>query len=203
MSLHRSLVSVRGHTFCKLGLGPRSIVVDAGAHRGQFSGALVDRFGCRCYLIEANPDLAATLRNDSRFEASVTAALGVHDSKATLFLRENLEASSVFASDAEQSSKATDIEVVGLATVMQRFDLDHIDVLKLDIEGSEFEVLQKTPDDLLKKIYQITVEFHDAMPCFAGRGLYERTRERLSKLGFTCCPIAIRTRGDVLFLNRR
>src|SRR4051812_9492473 len=155
MSLHRSLISVRGHTFCKLGLGPQSIVVDAGAHRGQFSGALVDRFGCRCYLVEANPELAAALRHDSRFKASVEAALGADDSKAKLFVRDNLEASSVFGSAAEQTSDAADIEVVGLQTFMKRFALDHIDVLKLDIEGSEFEVLQNTPAELLKNIHQI------------------------------------------------
>jgi FkbM family methyltransferase len=203
MSLLSSLISVRGHALSKLGLGPCSIVVDAGAHRGEFSSALVNQFKCRCYLVEANPILAAALRDDARFEASVEAALGVRDGNTKFFLRDNPEAASVFACDGEQAVAALDVEVVSLPTLMHRFDLDRIDVLKLDIEGSEFEILQQTPDDLLKNIHQITVEFHDAIPPFSGRGLYQQTRERLGELGFTCCPIAIRTHGDVLFLNRR
>jgi FkbM family methyltransferase len=154
-------------------------------------------------LVEANPTLAAALRNDPRFTASAEAALGIRDGNTKFFLRDNPESASVFACDGEQTVASVDVEVVSLTSFMHRFDLDRIDVLKLDIEGSEFDILQQTPDGVLMNIHQITVEFHDAMSPFSGRGLYQQTRARLCELGFTCCPIAIRTHGDVLFLNRR
>jgi hypothetical protein len=76
-----------------------------------------------------------------------------------------------------------------------------VDLLKLDIEGAEFEVIESTPDSILRSIGQITVEFHDFQPRFAGRGLFERARRRLVNLGFACCLMSFRSNGDVLFLN--
>ena len=85
---------------------------------------------------------------------------------------------------------------------MERLGITKIDILKLDIEGAEFELFVSTPDDILRRIGQITVEFHDFKLCFRGRGLFENAREHLIALGFICCNMAFRTHGDVLFLNR-
>ena len=48
-------VLVGGHTLCPI-LTPASKVVDAGAHRCEFSQIITERFGCRCWALEPNPD---------------------------------------------------------------------------------------------------------------------------------------------------
>lgn len=50
--------------------------------------------------------------------------------------------------------------VLDLTTIMKLFKHDHVDVLKMDIEGAEYGVIQNL---LQNKIYpdQILVEFHD------------------------------------------
>lgn len=198
----QSLFRVRGHALSALGLDRDTVVVDAGAHRGEFSRALADRFGCRCYLIEANSQLADALTRQNEFPGVLSAALGAEDGHASFYVRENLEASSMFDRGAVPLA-ATDIEVVSLPTMMRRHGITRIDVLKLDIEGAEFDLLTHCPDDIITAIGQITVEFHDFQRAFQGRGLYQGVRRRLRSLGFACCSTAIRTHGDVLFLNRR
>jgi hypothetical protein len=85
---------------------------------------------------------------------------------------------------------------------MRRLGITRIDLLKLDIEGAEFDLIAATPNQILQRINQITVEFHDFKPAFRNRELFENARARLESIGFDCGNMAFRTHGDVLFLNR-
>jgi FkbM family methyltransferase len=192
------MTCVRGHHIWPAPLTQNSVVVDAGAHRGEFSAEIIRRFGCQCHLIEANPELAKNLTVAGA--ASITAAaLGACDGRGTLHVSENLEAGGLF--NASAATTGVEVETISLATLMERLGITKIDILKLDIEGAEFELFVSTPDDVLRRIGQITVEFHDFKLYFRGRGLFENARERLIALGFICCNMAFRTHGDVLFLN--
>lgn len=196
------LIRSRGHTLWTRPLNAASVVVDAGAHRGEFSRNLHAKFGCRCILIEANPRLAAALSAPPGGQV-IPAALSATDGLVSFNVDQNPEAGGIETKPADSGQEMLSIESLSLVTLKARLGLEQIDLLKLDIEGSEFELLQQTPDAVLSEIGQITVEFHDFLPAFGGRGLYEAARARLEKLGFLCCPMAFRTHGDVLFLNRR
>ena len=202
MSLFKNLACVRGHTIWTKDLGPESVVVDAGAHRGEFSRTLVERYRCRCYLVEANPTLSAKL-TDSRFSGVANVALGATDSTARFIMRDNPESSSLIPRATDGQTEATDVDVVSLPTLMRHMGLPQIDLLKLDIEGDEFNLIENTPVHILRSIGQITVEFHDFLPEFSRKGLFGRAKTRLKVMGFVCCPMSFRTHGDVLFLNRR
>jgi FkbM family methyltransferase len=193
------LASVRGHHIWPAPLTRDSVVVDAGAHRGEFSAEIIRRFGCQCHLVEANPRLVKTLIV-ARAESITAAALDARDGRGMLHVSENPEATGLF--DAGSASIGVEVETISLATLMQRLGIAMIDILKLDIEGAEFDLIASTPDQILQRINQITVEFHDFKPAFCGRGLFENSRKLLEALGFICCNMAFRTHGDVLFLNR-
>ena len=55
------------------------------------------------------------------------------------------------------------IEVDGITfqRFMETCGIDQIDLMKLDIEGSEVELLESLPNDVLDRIDQMTVAFHD------------------------------------------
>jgi len=89
------LVSVRGHHIWPGPLTKDSVIVDAGAHRGEFSAEIIRRFGCQCYLVEANPGLAETLIIAGA-ESVTTAALGGYDCRGMLHVSENPEATGLF-----------------------------------------------------------------------------------------------------------
>jgi FkbM family methyltransferase len=193
------LASVRGHHIWPAPLTKDSVVVDAGAHRGEFSAEIIRRFGCQCHLVEANPRLVETLIV-ARAESITAAALDARDGRGMLHVSENPEATGLF--DAGSATIGVEVETISLATLMQRLGIAKIDILKLDIEGAEFDLIASTPDQILQRINQITVEFHDFKPAFRGRGLFANARARLQSMGFDCCNLAFRTHGDVLFLNR-
>ncbi len=52
------------------------------------------------------------------------------------------------------------VEVITLATLWNRERLDRIDMLKLDIEGAEYELIEASPTEILRKINVIALEYH-------------------------------------------
>jgi FkbM family methyltransferase len=193
------LARIRGHHIWLTPMTNNSVVIDAGAHRGEFSAEIIRRFGCQCHVVEANPDFAETLSLIAARSITI-AALSAADGRATFHLSQNPEGSSLF--DGDSSTTTIEVEEISLPMLMKRIGVEEIDLLKLDIEGAEFELIASTPDDVLRRIKQITVEFHDFKPQFRDRGLFETARERLNDLGFVCCNMAFRSHGDVLFLSR-
>lgn len=197
------LTSIRGHHVWADPLNSDSIVIDAGAHRGEFSSAILEQYGCRCFLVEANPALASELVVPGA-EGVVAGALTAHDGNAQFGLGStNLESGTVVIDPEVKSfNGAIEVEAFSLASLMAKLHLERVDLLKLDIEGAEFEVIESTPPEVWRQVGQITVEFHDFQPRFAGRNLFERAKDRLEKIGFICAVMSFRTHGDVLFLNR-
>lgn len=196
------LQRIRGHHVWPAPLNSSSVVIDAGAHRGEFSTELQRTYGARCFLIEANPVLASELRLPGA--TVLAAALCAEDGPKCFETRENPEAGGLIPSSTPSGANEKHAHIDGfcLATLMHRWGLNKVDLLKLDIEGEEFPLIDTTPADVLQRVDQITVEFHDFLPQFARRGLFEKAREKLTSLGFHCCVMSFRTHGDVLFINR-
>lgn len=202
MSIYSDLLRIRGHAVWGRPLGPGSVVIDGGSHRGEFSAEIHRRFGSRCILVEASPLLAAELQPPLNGTV-VHAALSAGDGTARFVFRPNPEGGGILPHETDPGGQTSEVQTLSLATLLQQQAVSRVDLLKLDIEGAEFQLLEKTPDPVLSGIAQITVEFHDFLPAFQGRGLFECARARLQQLGFFCCPMTFRSRGDVLFLNRR
>jgi FkbM family methyltransferase len=66
---------------------------------------------------------------------------------------------------AENSSeRGIRIPTISLTSLLRKEKLERIDFLKLDIEGSEHEVLLSTPVETLEKIHTIGMEYHHTAP---------------------------------------
>lgn len=190
---------IRGHTVFLPGLSSSSLVVDAGSHRGEFSRRIHDLTGARCVLIEAHPDLAAAIEPPPGATV-LSAALGATDGEQAFVFSPNLEAGSI-AKDAD-SAPSVKVRTVSLLSVLRECVAERINLLKLDIEGAEFDLIRDTPDEIWSRIDQITIEFHDFLPDFQRDGQLEEAVARLRSLGFWMSNMAFKTHGDVLFVNR-
>ncbi len=194
------LQRIRGHHVWPAPLGHGSVVIDAGAHRGEFGTEIQRTFGARCHLIEANPVLAAGLQLPGA--TVLAAALSAHDGPKYFETRENPEAGGLVSANSGVKDQHSSIDGFCLSTLMERWQLTEVDLLKLDIEGEEFDLIDTSSPETLQRVKQITVEFHDFLPQYARRGLFEKARDKLTSLGFLCCVMSFRTHGDVLFINQ-
>ena len=58
-------------------------------------------------------------------------------------------------------TKEYSVSVTTLGKIMELYNIDVIDYLKMDIEGGEYDVINTITEDLAKKIKQISLETHN------------------------------------------
>jgi hypothetical protein len=61
----------------------------------------------------------------------------------------------------KKSQKSETVEVITLPQILDMFQLAKIDFLKMDCEGSEYDILYNLDPSIYKKIKVISLEFHD------------------------------------------
>jgi len=77
--------------------------------------------------------------------------------------------------------------------LMKKFDLPEIDILKMDIEGSEFSVFTNNPEEWLPRVRMVIAEIHE----YLHPGVGDQIMGILQKSGFT-----IRWKGENLIAIR-
>jgi FkbM family methyltransferase len=59
------------------------------------------------------------------------------------------------------SSKPGDVRAITIRSLMRDFGIDHIDLLKMDIEGAEIEVFEAC--DWQDRLHSIVIDLHDSL----------------------------------------
>src|SRR5262249_32599303 len=148
-------------------LSSGACVVDVGVgDHPDFAKELAGKFGARCLLVDPTRKhsdvLNAWCDRDSRFQY-LCAALGARSGRMQFFESRRDVSGSMFPTHRNIASgdvDAYEVPVVTLDDLLRRVG-GHIDVLKIDVEGAEFEVLEQAAPGALERIDQILVEFHD------------------------------------------
>ncbi len=160
--------TVQGHTFMPRELSAGSVVVDLGAHKGDFSRDVQRQLGCRCIAVEANPSLIESVKAVPGVEA-VCCAVWDAEGEIDLCLSENSEASTVLGDRArEGNGQSIRVRARLLWEIMREAGVERIDLLKVDIEGAEVALVRSMSDEDVRRIGQIAIEFHDSL--WAGDG---------------------------------
>lgn len=118
------------------------LVVDAGGFKGEWTSGMLIRYGCRCEVFEPVPVFANICR--SLFERNSlvrvhTAALG--GSERTMSLSLAQDGTSAFGPS--ESGNNIEAPVVDVSQFFNATKDQTIACLKLNIEGGEYEVLEK------------------------------------------------------------
>ncbi len=177
------------------------IAVDCGANLGAFSRIMVERFECRVFAFEASPAVYARLPDLPGLTARNVAVCGA-DGPVELALDEDITRTAIGA----LAMKTATVEVPGRTLPGLLADAGiggDIEVLKLDIEGAELGVIDSMPNDLIGRIGQITIEFHDFLG-YHSTAEVERRVDRIAALGFRELYWSRRRNtADVLLVNAR
>lgn len=137
------LTTRHGHSF----IGPLSgVVVDVGCYGYDFATAALQA-GARRVLAFDLEDLSPPLDERIVFQHSAVTGIGGPRRYVKEAKRNAWRLSPIGTSE---------IQGVSLQQVMQEHGITEIELLKLDCEGSEFEILENLPDN----VKQISVEFH-------------------------------------------
>ena len=158
-------------------------IVDAGANIGAFS-LFAARCAPRARIIALEPFLSTFERLRSHVERSpyrdrITCrswALSSNDGARQM--DDALMGSQFRALLSPDAARAgVEVESVTLASLLEREQLDRVDLLKLDIEGSEYEILESVPVAVLRRVRAVVMEYHP-------NGLKSSLFRRFGEAGF-------------------
>jgi FkbM family methyltransferase len=171
--------------FCPTGLNQQSIIYGGGVGRDiTFEHALVNKFGCNVVLFDPSPTGKETMslpENQIPQFKFCPVGLAGHCGKLAFAPPKDNDEGSWFAQSGDPGT--LEVPCIDLGTLMQQNNHDHIDLIKIDIEGAEYDVI----DDLLKRrlrVKQILVEFHHPMVPGISRGKTIRAILKLVSAGY-------------------
>ncbi len=148
-----------------------AVALDLGAYEGDWTARMVDRHRCRVYAFEPSPGLAA--KTAARFATNPNVMVfdyGLGATDRTALLSRDGPGSSVHRRKGTFGS--VDVEVRDIAGVLADLELRHVDVVKMNIEGAEYDVLERLiATNWLDRIGNLSVQFHEWGP-----GAYRRRR---------------------------
>lgn len=165
-------------------LNESSIVMDIGSYNGQYVKSLSNKYKCKKFYcfepIKAYCDQSISMLN-GEFGSVVkqnieVLNIGIGAKTEALEIAIEDDASSIFKASTSAARKET-IQIRSLKEVMTKLDLldKKIDLLKINIEGAEFDLLEHMiEEDLCKNFKNIQVQYHLFMD-----NAYER-REKIN-----------------------
>jgi FkbM family methyltransferase len=192
-------VEIFNHSFLPRFIDRRSVVVDIGAHRGDFAHAVIQRFGCSVVSAEPVKELYDSIPRDPLHEV-LNVAVGGKNQTILMNVFQARCASVLRPVTSGEAAATQPVEMVTLAELCQRAGVDRIDLLKMDIEGAEIDLFEACSDEELQAVKQITVEFHEFLYPEQTEPV-AKILERMRRLGFWVLPFSLDT-TNVLFVNR-
>lgn len=194
------IISLRLHNFCSDLINENSIVVDLGANRGAFSQEISQQFGCKCYAVEASPELFSIIPTNNLIQKFNYVIQNTN--KIVQFnTSTNEESGSIQELPQDLADDAVWVEGITLDKFLADNRIEQVDLLKVDIEGAEIELFKSVSDESLQKIKQIAVEFHDFLDYFNLKQDIKSIKKRMKSLGFYCIVFSFFSHADVLLIN--
>jgi len=139
-------------------LSPQSVVFDLGAFDGQFASDLYGRMPCQIFCFEPVPAFAEEMTQRFALNGDIRVfPYGVAAANATVPMALAGPATSIYA----KTSSSTVAELRDVAAVLAELGSPLIDLLKINIEGGEYELMERLiAIDYLPKIRNLQVQFH-------------------------------------------
>ena len=158
---------------------PESTIISVGVGDDvTFDLAMIEHFGVTVHAFDPTPTVVSWMASQHLPAAFQFYALGLATYDGEAQFHAPLINGHISHSMVDRfGGRVVSVPVRRLASLMQQVGCSQIDVLKLDVEGVEYEVL----DDILKsniRVGQLLVEYHHRFPQIG----VERTRQSIAKL---------------------
>jgi FkbM family methyltransferase len=155
------------------------VIVDTGANIGLTTLYFARRYpGAAIYAIEPEEENFNLLKQNTHAFPNVIcikAALWNTNSPVKLYDRNTGQwGFSVFHENQSRGSFHSEIQGMTMSSVMERYQIQYIDLLKMDIEGSEKEVFENS-SGWIQKVGVIAVELHERIKIGCRRAFYKAT----------------------------
>ena len=158
----------------------------------SFDLHLINLFNCNVFAFDPTPKSVSWVQKNIKSNKFIFSDYGISSVKGskTFYLPKNSEfvSGSLFQIKSVDVNKSINLNFETLSSVMKKNNHKKIDILKMDVEGSEYDII----DYLTKKniiINQILVEFHPHLTK-NGKKKTARSINLLKEKGYKCFGIS-------------
>jgi FkbM family methyltransferase len=168
-----------------------SVVIDAGcSHEADSSVGLIQRHGVRAFGVDPTDKHRDALRRlEAEYPARFThvpCAIAASDGILTFHESRANESGSLLSDHVNVIHDETtiyNVEAITLPT-LPKLGIDRVAILKLDLEGAEYALLEAVTADDLRPFSQVFVEFHHHAVSHYSDADTRRVVARLAGFGF-------------------
>jgi FkbM family methyltransferase len=140
-------------------LNADSVVFDVGGYEGQWASDIFGRYGCTIHVFEPIPAFADSIRRRFSHNPRIYVhSFGLAAAPRVATMYEAADSSSLF----QQSRKNVEVKLAGIAEFLEEQGLGRIDLMKINIEGGEYELLEFMIERALTgRVHDLQIQFHD------------------------------------------
>lgn len=148
-------------------LNEHSVVFDLGGYEGQWASDIFSRYCCRIHIFEPVSKFVDAI--EKRFcqnRRIVVHRFGLADESKVVRLGIDADRSSSFKSTPETE----EVRLVSASDFMAECHITFVDLMKINIEGAEYDLLDHLIDSgLVAQIGNLQVQFHAFVPAAQAR----------------------------------
>lgn len=186
-------------------LNANSTVVDIGLGEDiSFSESQIKKYGCSVYGFDPTPksiSFIERLKPEKFYFYPL--GLGGQNRKAKFYLPNNPNhVSGAIVNTAHVGANQIEVELIDLASVFEKIGKEKIDVLKMDIEGAEYEVIESEAfAKNASKIHVLCIEMHHRWTEYGPNATVSAVNI-LNSLGFECVWQSKQSNEEFTFVNK-
>ena len=161
-------------------LDNESIVFDLGGYEGQWASDIFSMYCCHIHVFEPVEKFATKIeKRFSKNNRILVHKFGLSNTNQNIQIFIDADSSSAFSTKASND----EIRLTKAIDFIKECNIEHIDLMKINIEGGEYDLLENLLDSgFIRNIYNIQVQFHDFVPNAESR--MHEIQQELSKTHF-------------------
>lgn len=141
-------------------LDENSIVFDLGGYIGEYAEKIYSRYNSHIYIFEPYPSFFEVIENKFRYNKKILPFnFGLSNDNFVTNVKNEGTGTSIKNSISNIGKK---VQVRNISEFIAENNVGHIDLMKINVEGSEYEILPELiKSDIILKVKNLLIQFHE------------------------------------------